>query len=170
MKEAIIRFDHEDITWLSDSLYKVNRPYSLPMDFSDYYELIGNFYKRPGHFEFKGRNLLELSLYDSFDKLIWNADTGYLNIETNKDFINLSSFNYSKWSYSKRMVQKILSILEQLNLVKILKITNKAASFKIYIKEFNEFLKKGTEEKAICDKYLFELNNIEFEGVEYIAI
>lgn len=173
MKESIVVFHDDEITWCSDCLYKINPldrgTYMFSIDFDGYYELIGNFYKTPQHFNFKAEIVLSLLLRLYLDELIWDATTGCINLEASGKYL-YTDISYSYFSQSPATTKKVLSILEELSVVKVLEKKSKTIDLKLYLQKINEFLKRGIEKARRMEEHFCEMNNIEFEGVRYIAI
>jgi len=173
-KNLIVRFQEKDITWVSGTLFRTRKRYlfGFPFCFKKSYDKIWTFFKRPVHFESKARYILSEIFNQNVGKLIWDATTGYINVETSNSFIfaNIAYLdpdlptnkrhreqkNYFFGIHisfiSKAALEKHLKILELLGLLEILSTTQKTKRVKLCLDKCNEFLKAGTEEQISLNK------------------
>lgn len=162
--KLIVRFNKNDIIWVSDTLFTTKKEYiSYPFCFENYHDKIKTFFKRPEHFEHKGRYILTEIFNNNVGKIIWDGTTGYINLQANNHFI--SSYiaykdpdlqesqrcneqdNYFIGIQSKATLEKHLKILELIGVLEVLYTTQKTKLIKLYLDKCNELLKVGTEKQ-----------------------
>lgn len=149
-KNLIVRFQKKDITWVSDTLFKVNPTvgysYYIPFDFTQYYPQISSFFKRPRHFNMKGDFILTESLKQNFDRLFWDATTGNINVPSNPfiqatiPYGDRNSENYFFGMVTKNTLKKLLGILEVLGFLTILSTSSEGIKIKLDLRKINEIL------------------------------
>jgi hypothetical protein len=171
-EKFIVRFPEDQVIWLSSHLYKAPVPeeysYNFWFDFEGYYELIGKFYKTPQHFDFKATVVLSSLLNRNLDKIVWNSSTGYPDIKASGKYLYLNFLYSAVNGYSSATIKKILLILEELSVLKISHKSNGGAYIKLYLQKLVEFLKRGTEDRLKAMRRIYEMNNIDFDEIEYL--
>lgn len=178
-KNLIVRFKEKDVIWVSNTLFKTRKRYvfGFPFCFEKSYDKIGTFFKRPIHFESKARYILSEIFNQNVGRLIWDATTGYINVEASNSFVfaNIAYLdpdlptnkrrheqeNYFFGIHSKSTLEKHLKILELLGLLEILSTTQKTKRVKLCLDKCNEFLKAGTEEQISLNK-IYNLGGYEY--------
>lgn len=149
-KNLIVRFQEEDIIWVSDTSFKVTPKvgysYYIPFDFTQYYSQISSFFKRPLHFRDKGSYILTESLKQNFDKLLWDANTGNINVPSNPfiqatiPYGDRNGKNYFHGIVTKNTLKKLLNILEVLGFLTILSTSTEGIKIKLDLRKINEIL------------------------------
>jgi len=183
-KKQVIRFEDENILWITENLFKTRWPihYGYPFCFKEYNDQIKKYIKNLNGFYFYGELILSEILNQNISTIIWNANTGYPDITTSGKFLstkigykvpNLPPQEIRKYpNYwfgirCKPTLKKYLTILEKLRFITIEGSKSNAFQVIADLERIIASLKLGTERAIEGELEMYEMNNIEPEDYLY---